>query len=60
MAIPMLLVISDTHGDTETLVLVLSWAKQQKGITALAFAGDGAADIPLALERTGYLSLIHI
>lgn len=54
MATPTLLVISDTHGDTETLALVLSWAKQQNTIGALVFTGDGAADIPIALAKTGY------
>jgi uncharacterized protein len=48
-----LLVVADTHGAVATLAAVLVWGKK-RGIGALAFLGDGVADLPTAAERAGF------
>ncbi|MDR3172077.1 MAG: YfcE family phosphodiesterase [Treponema sp.] len=53
MKTPTLLVISDTHGNVASLTSVLGWAKQ-RGIDALAFLGDGIADLSLAADRADF------
>lgn len=56
--IPGFLAVSDTHGDVAALSTVLSWAKR-KGLIHLVFLGDGTADIPAAMDRSGYQMQVH-
>jgi putative phosphoesterase len=49
-----LLVISDTHGSTESLTAVLHWAQRHRQAGALAFLGDGAGDLSQALAWTRF------
>jgi putative phosphoesterase len=48
-----LLALSDTHGNLPALRAVFNWAKNH-AVTAAVFLGDGAADLPLAAEETGF------
>jgi putative phosphoesterase len=49
-----LLVISDTHGHTNSLIAALNWAQRQRQADALVFLGDGAGDLAQALARTRF------
>ena len=52
-----LLVLSDTHGDVRALKAVLNWAKdmlQGGAIGTAVFLGDGAGDLPPAVDETGF------
>jgi putative phosphoesterase len=51
---PSLLVISDTHGHTESLIAVLRWAQRRRQADALVFLGDGAGALSQALAQTGF------
>jgi putative phosphoesterase len=48
-----LLVVSDTHGDVESLRRVLTWAKA-RSIRTLAFLGDGLSDLTRAFDRASF------
>jgi putative phosphoesterase len=49
-----LLVISDTHGNANSLIAVLNWAQKRRPVDALVFLGDGAGDLSLALAQTKF------
>lgn len=51
---PELLVISDTHGDSAVLATIFRWARR-RGLSSLAFLGDGLADIGPASADSGFL-----
>jgi putative phosphoesterase len=51
---PVLLVLSDTHGDMAALTAVLAWAMENRMADHLAFLGDGARDLRQAAARTGF------
>ena len=48
-----ILVISDSHGDIKAFSAVLAWAKN-KPLDAAVFLGDGADDLAVASEQTGF------
>ncbi len=50
---PELLVVSDSHGDTITLGAVFAWGKA-RGISAVAFLGDGAEDPRKAFDQAAF------
>jgi putative phosphoesterase len=53
-----LLVLSDTHGSSQSLKTVLNWAKDHSppadSIIAAAFLGDGISDLQRAADATGF------
>ena len=56
---PLLLVISDTHGNTPSLKAVLKWGKKHN-VDALVFLGDGTDDIAPAVLETGFAAPIKM
>jgi putative phosphoesterase len=48
-----LLVLSDTHGEADTLASVLKWAKNN-AVDAAVFLGDGIHDMPRAEAAAGF------
>jgi len=57
MAAQRLLVLSDTHGHTRALEVVLNWVQdnsQSGGISAAVFLGDGVSDLPYGANVTGF------
>jgi putative phosphoesterase len=53
MKFPSLMVISDSHRHSASLIAALNWGKKHK-VDALAFLGDNTDDLPEAAAATGF------